>query len=362
LTHKVSLPRVVAAFILAWPLAAETVNFPMGTAGQVVLEYQAQSTRNPLFTRAVYTSIIRGSIVNQTKFPITCELTPKVGEHPLGLLLSPSPQKLGPGYSAIFETKNGMSDVNLASQTSILWEAHCYVALQYKFASPKLEQKFPGGSVSADIGTNQIEFVLFNDSDQPIEILWNDSSLISVDRTAGRIFHKGVKYADREQSLPNTTVPPQAKVDEMAIPAQNVQFEERRFSSGWETTPLLPSRWPVDTAEKLMNGLKGRKVVLFLQVMIAGKKVPVSLPFEVADVLASAQVANTEQSPTAGVPNSPTAPAPTANPMMELVTSNSEAAKASPAAAAALASVGHARSPQELAELVKKARPHCSRL
>ncbi|MCX6628587.1 MAG: PEGA domain-containing protein [Candidatus Solibacter sp.] len=46
--------------------------------------------------------------------------------------------------------------------------------------------------------------------------------------------------------------------------------------------------------------------------------------------------------------------APTAEPTIALVTANSEAAKASLAAAAAMANVGHAPSPQELAELVQK--------
>jgi hypothetical protein len=66
---------------------------------------------------------------------------------------------------------------------------------------------------------------------------------------------------------------------------------------------------------------------------------------------ASEQVAEAErllrQSP-------PTPVSATANPTLEQLAANSEAARASPAAAAGLASVGHAQSQQELADLVQK--------
>lgn len=52
-------------------------------------------------------------------------------------------------------------------------------------------------------------------------------------------------------------------------------------------------------------------------------------------------------------PSQPTTPAPPPNPLLEGLKSNSEAAKASPAAAAALANAGHVTSPQENEELVK---------
>jgi len=52
-------------------------------------------------------------------------------------------------------------------------------------------------------------------------------------------------------------------------------------------------------------------------------------------------------------PSQPGPPAPS-DPALEQVVTNSEAAKGSPAAAAALASMGHALSPQELADMVQK--------
>jgi hypothetical protein len=234
----------------------------------------------------MYITTINGRISNETKFPVNCTFTPTVGDGPAAeatmVTNQPYISDLLPGSSTTFEQKNEVSSVNLTNRT-LAWRAECDVEFQYTFASPTVEQKFAGGSVSAVVGEKEIEFVVYNNSDQPIEILWNDSSLVGIDRTAGRIFHNGVKYADREQSLPNTTVPPQAKVEDAAVPTQNVRFAE---SYGWTTQPLLPFRAGVEKAEAIMIALKGRKIVLFLQVLIAGKKVPVSLPFEIADVLA----------------------------------------------------------------------------
>jgi hypothetical protein len=122
-----------------------------------------------------------------------------------------------------------------------------------------------------------------NSSDQPIEIDWNGSSFIDTTRSAKRIFHSGVKYTDREQSLPNTTVPPLAKVEEAAIPTANVYYSEGS-TGGWREEPLLPTMIRPDLAETAMRTLKGAKVALFLQLLVTGKKTPVTLTFEVSDV------------------------------------------------------------------------------
>ena len=268
---------IIAASILAcltWPMAAETISFPMGSAGQVLFEYQLESTPDPQYQYR-YTTQVSGAVTNQTGFPINCSLNSK------DLVVRILAEDLAPGARATFQ-KKAQTSLKWNPYDVFAWEAKCSVNFQYAFSKSIVEKRFPGGSVAATMNRDQIDFVLNNDSDQPIEILWNESSLIDIDRTASRILHKGIKYADREQSLPDTTVPPQARVDELAAPSQNISFDS---DHGWHAKALLPQDSPVDGAQALMDELKGQKIVLFLQLRIAGRKVPVSLPFGVASVL-----------------------------------------------------------------------------
>jgi hypothetical protein len=88
-----------------------------------------------------------------------------------------------------------------------------------------------------------------------------------------------VKYEDREQSLPNTVIPPLARVEDAATPAANAYFDLT-----WQESPLLVSEVTPDLAERTMAAMKGAKVGLFLQFLVNGKKMPVIFVFEVSDV------------------------------------------------------------------------------
>lgn len=141
---------------------------------------------------------------------------------------------------------------------------------------------FGAGVVIARIGGSRIAITVSNESDEAFEIDWNSSSFVDIAHTAKRIFHSGVKYGDREQSLPNTTIPPHAKVDDAVIPSANVSFSQA-VGDWLEDRLVFPAVAP-DLVQTTIGGSKGAKVSLFLQMVVAGKKVPVTLTFTISDV------------------------------------------------------------------------------
>ena len=250
------------------------------------MNFTLQSSRNTQDLQQVsYLNALTGSVRNETKYPITCGITPTFvgGNAHSDRLLKPAVNGVLPKATETFEVTEARSERQLTTITA--WKVECRSNLEYKFAHPQSVVNFSGGSVSAHIEKTKISFEVTNDSDSPIEILWNDSSFVNLDRKAGRIMHEGMKFSTRDQPQPNTTIPPQAKIEDVTIPTQNVHLVEGRFG-GWVTSLILADRMPVEATDEWIAHVKGGKVVLFLQFLVSGKKVPVSVPFEIADVVA----------------------------------------------------------------------------
>jgi hypothetical protein len=261
-----------------------------GDAGGLLIQYDWSwmTSANPT-TGSTFTNVISGTLTNTTKLPIRCKtIEPIVPgysrsrgpgglEHVVGL---------DAGALQAFRREESFSrdaSKNVTGPVISGWTVECATPLDYQFSSQVVTMKVPAGIATGVIGKTGVGITVENNSDQPIAIVWNESSLIDMNRSAKRIFHSGVKYTDREQSLPNTTIPPLAKVEDTAIPTENVFFIEGR-NGGWSEIPLFPSEVPPELAEKTMASMKGAKVALFLQLLVDEKKTPVTLLFEVAAV------------------------------------------------------------------------------
>ncbi len=93
------------------------------------------------------------------------------------------------------------------------------------------------------VGTNGIFFTLENKSGHSIKINWDDISFVDIYGKVQRVMHNGVKFIDRNNSQPPTTIPNGAKIDEVLIPTDNVYFNTGGLYSigGWEKKSLIPS-------------------------------------------------------------------------------------------------------------------------
>jgi hypothetical protein len=181
----------------------------------------------------------------------------------------------------------------------------------------------------------QLGFVVRNKSSEPIKVLWDQCSYIDPSGQTLRVIHSGIRMIQKDAPMSPSVIPPGASLKEAITPADYITYVGGEV--GWSVKQMFPMRFVQAIP------LKGSAVSMFMPIEIKGSTRNYTFTLRAKDIV-----------PDAGVPNAPTIPAPTANPTIELVTANSEAAKDSPAAAAALASVGHAQSPQELADLVQK--------
>ncbi|HEY3440424.1 MAG TPA: hypothetical protein VGK29_06725 [Paludibaculum sp.] len=260
-------------------VSATTHSVSFGDAGSLVVESQV-TTKKKL---GMFQNIVFGTLTNTTKAPLFCLSIEAVVPGPLTLPPSLYAIKIPAGQSVPFEKDDVISSTNLSAIGIQGWRAECRVNVVYSFVAASVKKKFSAGVAHATIGLSQVALTVENDSEDVIELAWNDSSFIDLERSAKRVFHAGVKYTDREQTLPNTVIPPMAKAEDAVIPTSNVYFSEGQYG-GWRETSLLPSDLDPQRAGKAMAEMKGKKVAVFLQILIRGKKEPVTLMFEIVDV------------------------------------------------------------------------------
>jgi hypothetical protein len=275
-------PLIVLVLFVAIA-SASTYTKGFGDAGGLVIQYEVVTTKTD-FSPSLVNNTVSGTMTNTTRFPIRCGAIYPIVSGTRHEGLGVFNVRLDAEASQAFRQDNDWSSSTNVSAAGISgWSGECTTPLDYQFANRSVTKKFSGGILTGVVGKKQIGITVENNSALPIEIIWNDSSFIDMNRSAKRIFHSGVKYADREQSLPNTTIPPLAKVEDEVTPTANAYFVEGRYG-GWGEEPLFPSEVSPELAEKTMASLKGAKVALFLQLLIGGRKTPVTLLFEVAAV------------------------------------------------------------------------------
>jgi hypothetical protein len=86
----------------------------------------------------------------------------------------------------------------------------------------------PCYSVEAAAG---IGFELSNQSELPIEILWDQSSFIDIDSQSSRIVHTDVRFVDKDRPQPNTVLPPRRV--STTLRHSWMEFSEYRRRSFW---------------------------------------------------------------------------------------------------------------------------------
>jgi len=152
----------------------------------------------------------------------------------------------------------------------------CDTELGLEYKNQSESKKFQWGTITGSPRREYIDLSLENNSDQPIEISWNESSLIDFDNSTKRgLLHSRT----RGESIPNSVVPPRAKFSEYIFPKENYHRDMISYIS-----PPIESRVPPASAERLMKLYTGKKMSLVLQLIIEGKKTPVTLEFELKSV------------------------------------------------------------------------------
>ncbi len=82
---------------------------------------------------------------------------------------------------------------------------------------------------------SEIAFTFKNFTNNPADIVWDSSAYIDPSDNSHRIMHSGVKYISRDQPIPPTVVAPLAKISDVILPIDKVEFS----SGNWVQNPLF---------------------------------------------------------------------------------------------------------------------------
>ena len=113
------------------------------------------------------------------------------------------------------------------------YPVHYRAALTKPAAANNLEFHDNALAVTFSLQKTELDFVLQNNSNDPIKIDWNLVSFVW--GTSHGVIHKGVKFADKEKTKPPSLIPPSAKIEDMILPVENVEF----VGGDWLTRPLF---------------------------------------------------------------------------------------------------------------------------
>lgn len=141
------------------------------------------------------------------------------------------------------------------------------------------------------VGIKQIEFSMFNLTTNPIKIIWDETALILFAESK-RVFHKGVNYAERNNSQPPTLIAPKSVVDDLVAPSEYAYFRKGYYvnafanqPSGWESYPLFySSDMGDDQTRNIILALKGHRYRLFMPIEIDGVRKNYTFEFEITEV------------------------------------------------------------------------------
>lgn len=110
------------------------------------------------------------------------------------------------------------------------------------------------------VGYKEFNFSLTNKSDHTIKINWDDISYVDITGNVGRVMHSGVKYIDRNNSQPATSIPRKASITDLLMPTENVYYVSGQYG-GWREKPLIPSGYND-------GGAEGKTMTILMPIMI----------------------------------------------------------------------------------------------
>lgn len=125
--------------------------------------------------------------------------------------------------------------------------------------------------ISWQYAVSSINFDLTNKSEQTLKLIWDETAYISAENVTERIFHKGIKYIDRENSQPPSSIYKKTTLSDLVSPTSYTRFVSGQYG-GWVSTPLIPT---------MQTGMFSKKVEYKPELL--GKTLRVVLPLKMED-------------------------------------------------------------------------------
>ena len=138
------------------------------------------------------------------------------------------------------------------------------------------------------VGLKQFNFTLNNKSGHRLKINWDDISFVDTEGQVGRVMHSGVKYTERNNSQPATTVPKGASISDILLPTENVYFVSGQYG-GWRENYLLPCVYQTPEAFNAgASSLVGKTMTIMMPIMIENVQNDYTFTFNIDKLLNSA--------------------------------------------------------------------------
>lgn len=154
-----------------------------------------------------------------------------------------------------------------------------------KYSDDKLDFTF-------SIDDKSINFNAKNKTDRPLKIVWDEASFVQFGK-AGKVMHEGVKFAERNSSMPPTTIPPSASVEDIVLPTANVTYYEGHYTTYYN----IPASWNKndlfinhdmnkDFTKESIREMVGQEITLYLPIRDnTGQELGYTFTFRVNNVI-----------------------------------------------------------------------------
>lgn len=247
---------IIPAFLAAVTCRGETeYSKPLGGDDDVLVRYSMVSGGG--------SNLLFGKIYNRSRYPLDCQVA---ADEALNREI-----RFNPG-----DTKEIQGGVPLPKV--VFWDIQCRVPMRYKF-DEKGPKKLVSGNVAVvgSVDDGWIGFMIVNLGTTPIEFNWPAVSFIGTDRDRRDIarlnFDADVHCCERQPLLP-VTIPPKANLSSAVIPAANVRGQYPRAILAGEIAP--------NDVDKFILGSKHQTVGVYIDIVSAGKRIPITLEFVVS--------------------------------------------------------------------------------
>lgn len=138
------------------------------------------------------------------------------------------------------------------------------------------------------VGLKQFNFTLYNKSGHSLKINWDDISFVDTKGQVGRVMHSGVKYTERNNSQPATTVPKGASISDILLPTENVYYVSGQYG-GWRENYLLPCVYQTPEAFNAgASSLVGKTMTIMMPIMIENIQNDYTFTFNIDKLLNTA--------------------------------------------------------------------------
>lgn len=118
------------------------------------------------------------------------------------------------------------------------------------------------------VGSTQFNFELKNKSGHTMKINWDDISYVDINGKTGRVMHAGVKYTERNNSQPASSIPKGASLSDILLPTENVYYVSGQYG-GWRESKLIPSIYKTqEDLQKEAGNYVGKSMRIMMPIMI----------------------------------------------------------------------------------------------